>query len=82
MQATRVRLGHHGRLVIPAPYRKALGLEPGAELVLRVEGNELRLISRDAAIKRAQDIVRRYVPEGYSLVDELLAERRAEARRE
>ena len=33
-------------------------------------------------IRRAQERVRRYVPEGVSLVDELIAERRAEARRE
>lgn len=33
-------------------------------------------------IRRAQERVRRYVPEGVSLSDELIAERRAEARRE
>lgn len=33
-------------------------------------------------IRRAQERVRRYVPEGVSLADELIAERRAEARRE
>lgn len=77
MQATKVRLGNHGRLVIPASYSKALSLEPGTEL-LRVAFDALRLMSRDAAIKRAQDIVRQYVPEGHSLVDELSAERRAD----
>ena len=34
------------------------------------------------AIRRAQERIRRYVPEGVSLADELIAERRAEARRE
>lgn len=37
---------------------------------------------RKAAILRAQKLVRRYVSEGVSLSDELIAERRAEARRE
>ena len=37
---------------------------------------------RAKAIKRAQEIVARYVPEGRSLADELIAERRAEAARE
>jgi hypothetical protein len=32
-----------------------------------------------SAIKRAQEMVRRYVPKGHSLVDELLGERRSEA---
>ena len=34
------------------------------------------------AIAKIQAIVRRYVPEGHSLVDELIADRRAEAQRE
>jgi deoxyribodipyrimidine photolyase len=33
-------------------------------------------------IKRAQALVRRYIPEGRSLADELIAERRAEAQQE
>ena len=40
------------------------------------------MINRDRAIKRAQDIVRKYIPKGVSLVDELIAERRHEAARE
>ncbi len=35
MQDTKTRLGENGRLVIPAPYRKALGLQTGDEVVLR-----------------------------------------------
>ena len=38
-----------------------------------------RLISPRLAIKRAQALVRAYVPEGVSLVDDLIAERRREA---
>lgn len=34
------------------------------------------------AFRHAQERVRRYVPEGVSLSDELIAERRAEAQRE
>ncbi|MFV3130760.1 hypothetical protein [Niveispirillum sp. KHB5.9] len=33
----------------------------------------------DAAVKRVQSLVRQYVPEGVSLADELIAERRAAA---
>ncbi len=39
-------------------------------------------MSRMTAIKRAQELVRRYNPEGRNLVNELVAERRAEAARE
>ncbi len=34
------------------------------------------------AIRRVQERVRRYVPKGVNLSDELIAERRTEARRE
>lgn len=66
-------------MVIPAPIRKALGIEPGDELVLTLDGEDLRITSRDHAVARAQEAVRRRVRNGASLVDELIDERRAEA---
>jgi AbrB family looped-hinge helix DNA binding protein len=74
----RVRLGKSGRLVLPAPYRRALGLRPGDELVVELDGDILRLSSVSAAIKRVQAIVSRHVPANRSLADELIAERRTE----
>lgn len=82
MQEAKVKMGDNGRVVIPAPYRKALGIGPGDEIVLRLSDGELRLMSRATAIKRAQELVRRYIPEERSLVDDLSAERRAEAANE
>ncbi len=82
MQEARARMGDNGRVVIPAAYRKALGLAPGDEIILRLGDGEVRLMSRMTAIKRAQELVRRYNPEGRNLVNELVAERRAEAARE
>ena len=51
-------------------------------MVIELTNGELRLRSFDAALKRVQEIVRRYVPEGVSLADELIRERREEAARE
>lgn len=82
MATDTVKLGSNGRLVIPAEYRKALGVEEGDELVVRFEDGELHLSSRKLAYKRAQELVRRYVPEGVSLSDELIADRREEAAQE
>jgi len=67
-----------GRLVIPAAYRKALGLKPGDEVVLMLEEGEIRVVSTRRAIARSQALVRRYVPEGQSLSGELIRERREE----
>ena len=82
MERITVKLGTNGRLVIPAEYRKALGAEEGDELLLRLEDGELHLSTRQAAYRRAQATVRRYVPEGVSLSDELIRARREEAERE
>ena len=71
-----------GRIILPADLRAALGVTEGDELLGEFADGELLLYSRDTAVKKAQALVRKYGPEGVSLVDELIAERRAEARRE
>ena len=43
---------------------------------------ETRRLSREDAIRKAQALVRQHVPENVSLVDQLIEERRAEARQE
>ncbi len=78
----RARINENGRVVIPAPFRKALGIHAGDEVVLRLEDDELRITTMKHRIARAQRLVRKYVKPGISLVDELIAERRAEARKE
>jgi len=77
----RARVGAGGRIVIPASFRKALGINPGDEVVLRIEDDELRISTLKARIERAQRLVRRHVKPGTSLVDELIADRRREAGR-
>jgi AbrB family looped-hinge helix DNA binding protein len=78
----RTRLNENGRLVIPASFRKALEIKPGDEVILRLEEGELRMTTLRQRIARAQRNVRKYVKPGVSLADELIAERRAEARKE
>jgi AbrB family looped-hinge helix DNA binding protein len=72
----KLRLGPGGRIVIPAAIREAMGVKKGDILVSSYKDGELRLMTAKAAIERAQAIVRQYVPEGVSLVDEFLAGRR------
>ena len=71
-----------GRIVIPAEFRRALGLRAGDKVVLRLEDGELRVYTVQHAKKRAQDIVSVYLRNSPSLADELIAERRAEAEAE
>ena len=81
MTAIRVRVGPKGRVVVPAPIRQALGIEEGTELMARIEGDGIILEPRSAAIRRLQALFA-HIPPDVSLVDELIAERREEARRE
>jgi AbrB family looped-hinge helix DNA binding protein len=78
----RLRINENGRVVIPASFRKALGINPGDQVILRLDDDELRITTMKHRIARAQRTVRKYVKPGVSLVDELIAERREAAKRE
>jgi AbrB family looped-hinge helix DNA binding protein len=77
-----MRINENGRVVIPASFRKALGINPGDEILLRLEDDELRISTMKSRIERARRQVRKHVGRSVSLVDELIAERREAARRE
>jgi bifunctional DNA-binding transcriptional regulator/antitoxin component of YhaV-PrlF toxin-antitoxin module len=64
--------------VVPAELRRALGLQAGETLVARVEEDRLVLERPRAALARLRRAFRDAVPEGVSLADELVADRRAE----
>lgn len=68
-----------GRVVIPAAIRKELDLEGPVDLLFRLEGGVLTVETVDDAVSAVQQLVARHVEPGRSLVDELIAERRAEA---
>jgi AbrB family looped-hinge helix DNA binding protein len=82
MIQARMRLNENGRVVIPAAFRAALGVEAGDELVMQLDDNELRITTLKHRLERAQNRVRSYVKAGTLLSDELIAERRKAAKRE
>jgi AbrB family looped-hinge helix DNA binding protein len=77
-----MRVNENGRVVIPASFRKRLGIRAGDELLVRMEDDELRITTLQRNIARAQRLVRKHLKPGASLVDELIAERREAARKE
>ncbi len=81
MERVRTKIGQGGRIVLPAEFRKAMCLKPGDEVILVLKDGEVRVSTRQAAIKRAQGMLKHIAP-GRSLADELIQERRAEAARE
>lgn len=78
-------LSANGRIVIPAAIREEMGFAPGDTLLMDVEDGVLRIESHRRRIRRIQEEFRKHVPikPGEILMsDQLIAERREEARRE
>ena len=71
-----------GSLYLTPEAVAAMGLEPGERLVMRPDGEEVRINSSDKALKAIRKEFRRLVPEGRSVVGEFLADKKAEAARE
>jgi bifunctional DNA-binding transcriptional regulator/antitoxin component of YhaV-PrlF toxin-antitoxin module len=77
-----VEVDERGRLLLPPQMLELLRVRPGERVLIEAEGDELRLRSLRSVVEGVQGFVRGLVPDGVSLVDELIAERRGEAERE
>ena len=77
---TEVQKG--GRVTIPASMRKECGLTEGDVVNISLVDGEIHICSWKKNLERAKAIARKHIPDNISLVDELIAERRAEASRE
>ena len=78
---TEVHVGPQGRVVLPAHLRRALGIHPGETLLARIEDGRLMLEKPEQVLARLQERFSR-VPSEVNLADELISERREEARKE
>ena len=78
----KTRVDAAGRLLIPVKVRRALNIRPRDSVYMALKGQLLEISTLDNAIDEAQSIVRKYVAQDRSLVDELIAERRMEAKQE
>ena len=72
-----------GRVVIPAALREALGIAgQRAEVFFELRGNQVTLTTRMRELRRAQDRIAGIAQTGPKLAsDELIEDRRADARR-
>ena len=78
----RCKINQNGRIVIPAAIRHEMGLKAGESLLMEVEDGVLRIETHRARIRRIQEEFAQYNRPGVLASDELIAERREEARRE
>ena len=77
----QITVGERGRIVLPSSIRTELGLAPGTRMVVSTEPDgSLRLRPYRSVAEQSRGL---YADtEGGSLVDELLADRRAQAQGE
>ena len=78
----RVKVDNAGRILVPAKIRRELSIKPGSNVQLRVMDGLLEVRTQMYRLMRAQEFVAKHKVAGRSAVQELIAERRAEARRE
>jgi len=81
-EVSRVRVDMAGRVVVPSELRQRLGIEPGCDLFLSADDQGIHLHTQDQAIRAAQEALAPYRIPGDSVVDELIRERRAEAKKD
>lgn len=73
----------NGRVVIPAPLRLQLDLQDGDQLIWSVRDGDLVATTRRARLHKAQALFQQFVPKNSpSLADELINDRRKEAKAE
>lgn len=75
MSQAHLTVAPNGRLVIPASMRAEIGLLRGGKVLARIDNGAVVLEPIELAVGRARALVRRYVPEGVSLANELIGER-------
>lgn len=83
MRTETTSIDQYGRVLIPATIRKEYGLNPGDELLLRPnEYGDLQLVTAEQAMLLSQRLYRKYTNDPDYTVDDFIAERREEQRRE
>ncbi|MBB4000819.1 AbrB/MazE/SpoVT family DNA-binding domain-containing protein [Aureimonas pseudogalii] len=82
MPAAKGKIVEGGRVILPAVFRKSMGLQKGDTVLIELHGEEIRIRPARSALRRLQEKLRDYAPEAGSVADELIAERRQEATKE
>jgi hypothetical protein len=74
---TRGRVSPSGQLELSADLRNAVGLENGGDVLIEIEGREIRIRTVADIVARAQELSRRLLrDQPHSSVDDFLTERR------
>lgn len=78
----KTKVTEGGRIVLPAKLREAAGIKVGNNVTITLKDGGLQITTREQAVRRIQEIMKQYIIPGRSVVDELIQERREEAKNE
>jgi AbrB family transcriptional regulator (stage V sporulation protein T) len=78
----RAKVDASGRILLPAELRAQLHVTEGDSVLFVQHPNSLEVRTLTQAVRKAQEYFGSLAPASVSMVDELLAERRAEVARE
>lgn len=85
MDDIRTKMGDGGRVIIPISFRQAIHLNPGDDIILHLEDNEIHITTPEQALLKFQAKVKyllEKMEKPVSLTDELISTRRIEAKDE
>ena len=82
MTAVKGKVVEGGRIIVPAAFRKSMGLAKGDAVFMELHGDELRVRPARSALRRIQAKLHALGPSEGLPSDKLIAERQAEAERE
>lgn len=71
-----------GKLSIPSKVRKVLNIKDGTNVLCSAENGVITITPINLALEKARLILRKHVSKDISLLDELISERREEAKNE
>jgi AbrB family looped-hinge helix DNA binding protein len=80
--ATSTHIDKHGRIVIPAEYRKELGVECGDKVLLHMKDGRLQVYTLETHVRQVQERMKKLTGGRTGIVDEFIAERHREAEKE
>jgi AbrB family looped-hinge helix DNA binding protein len=78
-KSQRVKVADGGRVVIPQPFREAMGIDTGDEVLVRQDEGGIHIVPFDVALRQARDLIARYIPPNIDLTAELLKMRREDS---
>ena len=80
MELLTMKVDQRGRGLLPFSWRKSHQVKPATKLFAAVnEEGGLVIETREQGLRRARAIVRKFIPENISLVDEIIQDHRTEA---